>query len=988
MAQPDDGAENQGANLQVVTPGGPDAPALSGTIEGINFDGDATTNGGIFHIPPDNTMAVGPNNVVTVTNCTLQFFTKAGVLQNTQRMGKNITTITGSFFAPLNPVNGLFDPKVMYDQVNNRFVIVALEQTDVSNGGASNSSRVLIAASDDSDPNGTWFERSLNTTITVSGQPTWVDFPGVAIDGQALYVTGNLFRFLGGGGTFQGSRLIIVPTAALYANGSVSAILTDPSGATGLSGAGLTTFAMQPTHMFGGPAGGNTFLVTSGYVDGSNNDFLSVIVVNNAITSPTFVADFVNLGHIGNNTVAVPGATQKNSAQTLEAGDGRMSNAVWRSNILWTTNTIVGLSGADANTPTAHWYKIDTTLLDPMSDTGLVDQGDVGGEDIAVGTNTYYPAINVDSAGNMALGFSASGPNLFPGAYYTGRLAADPAGTVQPAATLAAGVDFYLREFSQNGGTRNRWGDYSEVALDPSNESTFYVYNEYALARGTILSGSSEDGRWGTRIGNFSFVVTQSISGQVFQDNNGNGVFDGGEPTLNGVTVFLDNDNSGTLNAGDTQVTTAGSGNFSFPGLANGTYHLREVTPSGFIRNSTLSDPVLSGSSVVSNIGNFPITFPVAPATGAGNDTYTVQLDASGQFVQINDGSTAYTIAKSTLSPAALTFNGNAGDDTLSVSFVNGSPIPAAGITFAGGTQTTGDALAIIGSASAAETATFNGGNVVIGNTITDSGVETFSFNGNGGSDNVTVNSGSVLFPATQVFSNLTLANGTSAQLTSGANKVLVVSNLSIGTGAVLDLTDEDAIVRLGSSSLINQLAGNGYNGGIWNGTSGIVSSTAAAVAADSSNLHKTALGVAPASATPLVGSFDGQTLNGSDVVIRYTNTGDANLDGHVNTMDFTALASNFGGASKIWSQGDFTFNTIVNALDFNHVSTNFGQALPAPTPDGVFSETPIQPAASLDQPLAAIPAPTLAFEDMVSPLVRDPSALDDLAVTGSADKI
>ena len=85
-----------------------------------------------------------------------------------------------------------------------------------------------------------------------------------------------------------------------------------------------------------------------------------------------------------------------------------------------------------------------------------VDQGNIGGEDIATGTYTFFPSVAVDAQDNMAIGFSASAPDIFPGAYYTARLATDPVGTVQPSAVSRAGVDQYVRKF---GGTSNRWGD-------------------------------------------------------------------------------------------------------------------------------------------------------------------------------------------------------------------------------------------------------------------------------------------------------------------------------------------------------------------------------------------------------------------------------------------------------------------------------------------------------------------------------------------------
>src|SRR5438132_13985180 len=57
-----------------ITPG-PDAPALSGTIEGVNFDSEATSSG-FYNIPPDNSGAVGPSHIVNVVNTVIQWQTK------------------------------------------------------------------------------------------------------------------------------------------------------------------------------------------------------------------------------------------------------------------------------------------------------------------------------------------------------------------------------------------------------------------------------------------------------------------------------------------------------------------------------------------------------------------------------------------------------------------------------------------------------------------------------------------------------------------------------------------------------------------------------------------------------------------------------------------------------------------------------------------------------------------------------------------------
>src|SRR5206468_4282492 len=50
-------------------------------------------------------------------------------------------------------------------------------------------------------------------------------------------------------------------------------------------------------------------------------------------------------------------------------------------------------------------------------------------------------------------------------------------------------------------GGPNRWGDYTSITLDPSDNSTFWTYNQYAATRGDLSGG--EDGRWATRFGKF-----------------------------------------------------------------------------------------------------------------------------------------------------------------------------------------------------------------------------------------------------------------------------------------------------------------------------------------------------------------------------------------------------------------------------------------------------------------------------------------------------
>src|SRR5207244_1543918 len=107
--------------------------------------------------------------------------------------------------------------------------------------------------------------------------------------------------------------------------------------------------------------------------------------------------------------------------------------------------------------------------------------------------------------------------------------------------------------------------------------------------------------------GNFQLAT---ITGTKFNDTNGNGTLDSGEPGLANVTIFLDTNGNNTLDTGETSTTTDSSGIYSFPNLGPGTYKVREVVPSGWTQTtSNPSDITLaSGTNVNSvNFGNFQL---------------------------------------------------------------------------------------------------------------------------------------------------------------------------------------------------------------------------------------------------------------------------------------------------------------------------------------------------------------------------------------------
>jgi hypothetical protein len=162
---------------------------------------------------------------------------------------------------------------------------------------------------------------------------------------------------------------------------------------------------------------------------------------------------------------------------------------------------------------------------------------------------------------------------------------------------------------------------------------------------------------------------------------------------------------------------------------------------------------------------------------------------------------------------------------------------------------------------------------------------------------------------------------------TAGTSKI---GSLSITAGAALNLNDQDmAVDYTGSSPIATILTyiQNGYAGGAWTGA-GLTSSAAAAASATAS---KTALGYGEASVVGLGGgTFSGQAVDGTAVLIRYTYAGDANFDGTVDTTDFNNLASNFSQSGKMWTNGDFNYDNTVDSVDFNLLASNFSKTLAA----------------------------------------------------------
>ena len=143
------------------------------------------------------------------------------------------------------------------------------------------------------------------------------------------------------------------------------------------------------------------------------------------------------------------------------------------------TNT-VDVDGADH--AGLRWYEI----RNPGSAPSIYQQGTYAPDS----DHRWMGSAALDSAGNMALGFSVTGPSTFPSIRYTGRLATDP-----PNVMTLGETDLMVGTGSQTN-TSGRWGDYSSMLVDPVDDCTFWYTQEYYAV--------TSDAGWQTRIGAFS----------------------------------------------------------------------------------------------------------------------------------------------------------------------------------------------------------------------------------------------------------------------------------------------------------------------------------------------------------------------------------------------------------------------------------------------------------------------------------------------------
>ena len=418
-----------------------------------NFPGIGATG----WVPPDPTLAVGPNHIVTTVNMAISFYAKDGTLQYSNQLND---TGNPGFFETVGAGGFTFDPKCFYDHLAERFVVVAPEVYGETEAW------ITIAVSDDSDPHGVWYKYRTDAVITVGSATFWWDYPGFGYDADAYYVTSNLFGLNQGGWAGVGFR--IFDKASMLSGDPVSFATLRDGGAASVQVA--QHFGPNPAPYF---------------VSTYNSAALRIHAIRDPLTSPTLVSTTVGVPSYGAPTGA-PAA----GGNEVSLVDSRIMNAHWRDGELYACHNI-----NNGSRNVARWYHLATNNWPDSGAVTFVESGNVLN---GVGVHTWFPAIYTNAFGEVAMVVGASSSSERISINVTGRTPADPPGTM--------GSLTQVKLAPVDGG--GRWGDYYDIALDPSDNRTFWVIGEHPSASG-----------WSTWID--SFQVTDGSAPTAAPDDFG-----------------------------------------------------------------------------------------------------------------------------------------------------------------------------------------------------------------------------------------------------------------------------------------------------------------------------------------------------------------------------------------------------------------------------------------------------------------------------------
>jgi hypothetical protein len=393
---------------------------------------------------PDPTGAAGPNHYVQMINSTIQIFNKTG----TSLMGPNAMSSILSSNAG--------DPIVMYDRFADRWFI----------SGFGNGNALSMAVSVTNDPTGAYNVWE----FTMSSFP---DYPKYGIWHDGYYLTANK----------SGDDCFVVDRDAMLAgDANVDMIsMTIPNLTTGTGTQTGSFHSALPAHAdFTLPNSTeklNLFYFQDDAWIGITQDEIKIweVIVdwtnmtNSSVTEiqTLAVTPFDSQFDSGWNDIEQPGSTQKL--------DGVPGAFMYRAQFTeWGTHNSVMLNHTVDVDATNHagirWYE-----LREMGGVWSIYQESTFAPDAE---SRWLGSISMDYQGNIGMAYSVSSSTVSPSLRYTGRYSTDPLNTM----TLTE-ENIVIGSGAKSGG--NRYGDYSHLSVDPTDDATFWFTGEYVNSNNT-----------------------------------------------------------------------------------------------------------------------------------------------------------------------------------------------------------------------------------------------------------------------------------------------------------------------------------------------------------------------------------------------------------------------------------------------------------------------------------------------------------------------
>jgi hypothetical protein len=420
---------------------------------------------GFSWIPPDTWGAVGPAKLMSIHNNNVKIQTRAGVQLSLVSLA--------TFWSPIVPVGTVFDPKVVYDQYNARWIAVSLSDPGLM------TSALLVAISNTDDPSGAWTQYLYLMAANIQGNNCWADYPGIGFNKNWVAISVNMFTIAGG--MFQETRILTINYPELL-------VMKLPFPTTTLF-MGIADFTVQPCITYSATQeilyAPNSIWGMAAYRLNFINGTPSAPIYNmGGMMIHPFLGGWV--GYIGDQLPQIP-EPGTGSVAYIDGDDDRINNAVFRGEHIYYSQT-VGLPSPSMTHTAAQWVVLDTAA-------NYIQGGRIEDPQATKynGKPWYaYPSINVNGYGDILVGFSqfSSAQTAASGYCYKDRT--DLMGTMRDPMIFKAGQAFYWKTF---GASRNRWGDYSFVQTDPSDNYNFWTIQEYAAPKVGVGDGS---GRWGT----------------------------------------------------------------------------------------------------------------------------------------------------------------------------------------------------------------------------------------------------------------------------------------------------------------------------------------------------------------------------------------------------------------------------------------------------------------------------------------------------------